>query len=147
RRYWIQLERRRRDDGKAAERSGHQPAEVVTCDVLDDDAAGLRGRSIDANDVDPDDQIARCPVPVTPRTGVIRGDDAADGRAIGRWRIERNPLTVARQLAVDGGERRARLHRRPQIAVPMRNTGVAPSRRDADVSGRRRSPTDFRAAA
>jgi hypothetical protein len=37
---------------------------------------------------------------VAVRTAVVRRDQAADGRAVGEWRIEREPLPVRREVPV-----------------------------------------------
>ena len=108
RRQRRQLERGARDHGEAAERSAQELRQVVARDVLDDPAAGLGDTSVGQRDLDADDEIARRAVAVAPRAAVVGRDDAADRRAVGERRIERQPLAVrARSDVVDVVERRA----------------------------------------
>ena len=122
----IQLERRRHDDAEAAERSGQQPRQIVTGDVLDDDPAALGKTSVRSRELDADDQVARRSVSMPPRSAVIGGNDAADCGAIRRGRIERNPLAVRREHPVHVPERRSGLDCRRQVAMAVRNDSVEP---------------------
>jgi hypothetical protein len=76
---------------------------------------------------------------------VVSRDDAADRGAIRRRRIEGNPLAVQGKRAIDALERCARLNRRRQIAVAVRDDGAQTFGRKKDVDcARRRSPSKLR---
>ena len=82
------------------------------------------------------------------RTAVVRRQDAADRRASGEWRIERQTLAVRRERVVDAGQRRARFRGGDQIAVLMRDEAVHTPRAEHDVdSFRHASPFDLGAGA
>ena len=146
RRLRIELEGGRHDDAEAAERPGEQARQIVARDVLHDDAATFGQKAVGSDEFDADDQIARSAVPVTPRPAVVGGHEAPDRRAIGGWRIERNPLTVRGERAIHIRERRAGLNRRREIAVAMRDDGIELRGGQQHINRtRRRSPAKLRA--
>ena len=136
----IELECRSHDDAEAAERACEQARQVVTRDVLDDDAAAFREPAVGARELDPDNEVAWRAIPVPARTAVVGRDETADGRAVGEWWIQWNPLTVAAELASDISERGTGLHRGGQVAMTMGDDGVeAPGRNEhIDLPRRRR---------
>ena len=140
----IQLERGRHDDAEASERARQQARQIVARDVLDDDAAPLREPPVGSRELDADNQVARRPVSMAPRSAVVGCHEAADRRAICERRIERNPLAVLRERAIDVAQRRARLDGGRQIAVAMGDNRIQPPGRNQDIDlPRRRPPSEF----
>ena len=83
-----------------------------------------------------------------PWAAVVGGNQAADRRAVGPWRIERNPLAMPRQFSVHLGERGTGLNSRRQIAVAMGHNVVQSPRRQQHINRTRRgSPSQLRAGA
>src|SRR4030095_11526665 len=87
------------DRREAPERSADQSAEIVTGHVLHDVAARLDQASVGGRELNPDQQIAARAVTVPQRPALVGGNGAADRRLLER-RLERQPLTVPRQLAI-----------------------------------------------
>ena len=81
------------------------------------------------------------------RTGIVGRDDAADGRRV-EGAVDRKPLAVPRELAIELRERDAGVRRGRQIAVPMDEQRVQLRRADDQIDRRgRAAPAELRAAA
>ena len=84
---------------------------------------------------------------MSPRPAVVRGDHAADRRALWRRRIQRQPLSVLSQGGIDRGQRCAGLDSGGQVAVPVLDHGVKRGHRQQQVTGLRdSSPFELGAA-
>ncbi len=82
------------------------------------------------------------------RAAVVGRHEAADRRAIGRRRIERNPLPMLSEHSIDLAEPRAALNGGRQITVTMGHNRVQPRGRhqNVDLAGRS-APAHLRAGA
>ena len=91
------------DDAEGAEGAGHEFVEVVAGDVLDDFAAGAGDGAVGEDDGHADDEVAEAAVLQAEGAGVVGGDDAADGGAVGPEGIERDELVVLGEDALHRG--------------------------------------------
>ena len=93
----VEAERGLGDDGKRAEASSDEFAEVVAGDVFDDLAAGAGDGAVGEDEGHADDEVAEASVAMTECARVIGGEDTADGGAFGPEGIEGNELAVLRE--------------------------------------------------
>jgi hypothetical protein len=127
--------------------NAEQPRQVVPGDVLDDDAATFRETAVRARDGDANDEIARPAVAVPAGSAVAGRDQAANGGIVPAGRVEREPLTVPRERAVDVAQRRAGLDRGREIAMAVLDHRVQARGRQEHVEPvRRRAPAEPGAA-
>jgi len=82
------------DDSEGAEASRDEFAEVVAGDVFDDFSAGAGDGSVGEDEGHADDKIAEATVTMAERTGVVGGEDAADGGAFGPEGVKSYELAV-----------------------------------------------------
>src|SRR5919204_3784285 len=83
-----QLEGELEDRRERAEASTPEPGQVVSGGVLHDLAAGSRRRAVAEDDARTDDPVARMEIAETRWTERRTRDDAADGRARRRSRLD-----------------------------------------------------------
>ena len=93
RRHRHQLERGADNHGQAAERSGHQLAEVVSGDILHDVAARLHQLAVGRRELNADQQIPWRAEAVLHRTGIVGREHASD-RCVCKCGLEREPLPL-----------------------------------------------------
>lgn len=89
------------DDGEGAKGAGEEFAEVVAGDVFDDATAGPGDGAVGEDKGHADDQVAKAAVTMPECAGVVRGEDAADGGAIGPEGVEGDELTVLRECLLE----------------------------------------------
>ena len=112
----AELHRRLHDDAERAERADEELRQVVARDVLHDLAAAAHEGPVGHDHGEPDEQVARGAVQMPARSRGIAREDAAERRALGPGRVERQPLTPLGQLALQRGEGNARLGGGREIA-------------------------------
>ena len=88
------------DDAEGAERARHQLGQVIAGDVLHHLAAAGGDGAIRQNDGDADDEVANAAVAQAQRPAVIGRDHAADGCALRPQRVQRKPLPVRGERAL-----------------------------------------------
>ena len=74
--------------------AGDELAEVVAGDVFDDLAAGAGDGAVGEDEGHADDEVAEAAVVVAEGAGVVGGEDAADGGAVGPEGVEGYELAV-----------------------------------------------------
>ena len=107
----AQLEGGLHHDAERAEGADVELREIVARHVLDHLAPAPYRAAVGADHGEADHQVARRAVEVPARPRGVAGEDAAERRAVGRGRIERQPLAPLAQLGLQPVERDARPRR------------------------------------
>ena len=121
------------DHSERPEGADEELGQVVAGDVLDHLAAALDERARRRDHGHADEEIAARSVEVTPRTGRIARENAAERRFVGmRW-VEREPLAAPAELALERAQGHARLNGRGQIARLVLEKPVQPLQREHEA--------------
>ena len=96
-------------------RADHEPREIVTRGVFYDLAAAAERLSSAVDRAKADQVVADGPMSVPSRPAGVRGDDAAYRRPLRLRRVQRKPLPLFREPAVEFGKRNARFRRNGQV--------------------------------
>ena len=127
------------DEAEGAERPAQEARQVEARHVLHHLTAPARDDAVRAHEGDPDDEVAHCAVPCAARPERVRREHAADGRALRVWRIEREPLPVGREVALERGDGHPRLDRDDLIGRGVLADAIEPAgvQHGVEAPGRR----------
>src|SRR5438876_12317916 len=103
----LQPQRDLRDHAERAERAGEELTEVVAGDVLDNPAATFERLTAAIDGADTDYVVAERTFAIAARAVPVRGDDAADCRAVGLRHVDRQALALLCQEIGQGLHRDA----------------------------------------
>ncbi len=115
--------------------AGDEFAEVVAGDVFDDLAAGAGDGAVGEDEGHADDEVAEAAVAVAERAGVVGGEDAADGGAVGPEGIEGHELAVPGEGVLELLPGAAGLHRAGEVLPGMLENAVEAGEVKAEICG------------
>ena len=139
---------RLRDHAERAQRADHQLAQIVPGGVFDHASAGGECGPPAVHRPDADHVVADGSVCVSPRAAGVGGQQAADGRPVGLWNVDRQALPLVGQAFGQFGDGDAGLQRDGHVVGRIVDHAIQPAQRESHArAARPRAVIESRPAA